>query len=62
MATRRFTPHELMSMTSAQVQSLSDEDRREWQRQLLALWRTQDNYLDGDYEFVDSRRRYEWGE
>jgi hypothetical protein len=65
---RTFTRVELTStITSAMYDAMSAEDREAFDLQLTALWigdtaAADARYLQGDYDQVGSRRRYEIGE
>lgn len=65
---RTFTVHDLTSgITISQYNAMPREDRLAFDRALIDLWaenaRTADQrYINGDYDCVGSRQRFELGE
>lgn len=60
---RTFVPADLHRITTADYEAMSPEDQRAYSEFILDQWsRTDEAYLDGDYERVDSRTKAELGE
>lgn len=56
---RRFNP----DITYALLHAMTPGDQRQWWRDLREHWsREDDQRLQGDYDHVDTRQRFEFGE
>lgn len=63
MPARRFTPADYHRITTADYNAMSPDDQRAYNAFVLDQWsRTDDAFLDGDYDCVGSYQRFELGE